>query len=156
MKAEGRHRDIVFLKAVFVDVGGIYIILVYGYPQAVSVGPLEPQFPGFLKFSHSAPYRSQGNTGFCANIFLRYLRIVLDYLHNCLVVDIRLLFGIGVIGANFGTNGAGCFRINDTILIDSCVFSIKIEKNFSCIRKFFVICLKRYKRKGGGLMSSIC
>ena len=78
---------------------------------------------------NSALYRSQGNTRFCANIFLRYLRLVSDCLHNCIVVNIRLVFSIGAIGinfgANFGVNGVTLFGFNDTILINSRIFSVK-------------------------------
>ena len=76
---------------------------------------------------NSALYRSQGNTRFCANIFLHYLRLVSDYLHNCLVVNIRLVFSIGAIGANFGVNGVTLFGLNDTILINSRLFPIRVD-----------------------------
>ena len=74
---------------------------------------------------NSALYRSQGNTRFCANIFLRYLRLVSDCLHNCIVVNIRLVFSNGAIGINIGINGVTLFGFNDTILINSRLFSDK-------------------------------
>ena len=79
---------------------------------------------------NSALYRSQGNTRFCANIFLRYLRLVSDCLHNCIVVNIRLVFSIGAIGINFGVNGVNgvtLFGLNDTILINSRLFPIRVD-----------------------------
>ena len=109
------------------------------YPQAVSVGPLAPQFSSFLKFAHSALYRSQRNTSFCADIFLCYLLIVLDYLHNCLVVDIRLVFSIGANFGAIGAIGARYFRINDTILINISFFPIEIDAEIaSHINQFWL------------------
>ena len=89
------------------------------YPRPAPVGAFAFDFASFLKAIHEPLHSGKGNSQHLYNIFLRYFWIGSE--------DAQNRFFIGIIGFNFGVIGiigVTFFRIDDTLLIGSRVFTI--------------------------------